>query len=117
MSTYSIYIPTENGKAKIDSSQILYIEASLQLTRITLVDNKELQALLTITEIEHLLFNQGFFRFNNKYLVNLRYVEVVFPHDASKVVLENGKEIFVKHNKRDELFDSLRQVYDLHELV
>lgn len=117
MSTYNIYVPTEKGKMKIDCSQILYIESSLQFTRITFVNNEILELLLTMSETEHLLFNQGFFRFNNKYLVNLRYVEVVFPSEASKVVLENGKEIFVNHNKKEELFESLRQVYELHEIA
>ena len=117
MSTYNIYVPTEKGKMKIDCSQILYIETSLQFSRLTLINNEKIELLLTISEIEHLLFDQGFFRFNNKYLVNLRYVEVVFPSDASKVVLENGKEIFVNHNKKDELFENLRQVFDLYELV
>ena len=117
MSTYNIYVPTEKGKMKIDCGQILYIESSLQFSRLTFVNNENLELLLTLSEMEHLLFDQGFFRFNNKYLVNLRYVEVVFPSDASKVVLENGKEIFVNHNKKDELFENLRQVYELHELV
>ncbi len=117
MSTYNIYIPTEKGKMKIDCSQILYIETSLQCSRLTLINNEKIELLLTLNEIEHLLFDQGFFRFNNRYLVNLRHVEVVFPSDASKVVLENGKEIFVNYNKQDELFTSLKKVYDLQELV
>lgn len=117
MGSYNIYVPTEKGKMKIESNQILYVETSMQLSRVTFVNDEKLELLLTINEIEHLLYNQGFFRFNNKYLVNLKYVEVVFPSDASKVVLENGKEIFVNHNKRDELFESLKQVYELHELA
>ncbi len=117
MGSYNIYVPTEKGKMKIESNQILYVETSMQLSRVTFINDEKLELLLTIGEIEHLLYNQGFFRFNNKYLVNLKYVEVVFPSDASKVVLENGKEIFVNHNKRDELFESLKQVYELHELA
>ncbi len=114
---YHIYVPTEKGKMKIDCNQILYVATSLQFSRVTFINEEKLELLLTINEVDHLLFNQGFFRFNNKYLVNLRYVEVVFPKDASKVVLENGKEIFVNHNRKDDLFESLKQVYDLHELV
>ncbi len=117
MSTYNIYVPTEKGKIKIDCSQILYVETSLQFTRVTFDNNKTIEILLTINEMEHLLAGQGFFRFNNKYLVNLLYVQIVFPSDASKVILENGKEIFVNYNKKDELFENLLQIYDLHELV
>ena len=117
MSTYNIYIPTEKGKRKIDCSQLLYVETSHQFTRATFANNETLEILLTIEEMEHLLAGQGFFKFNNKYLVNLLYVQIVFPSDASKVILENGKEIFVNYNKKEELFENLLQVYDLQELV
>ena len=117
MSAYNIYVPTENGKIKIDCSKILYLETSLQFTRATLADNETIEILLTINEIEQLLSDQGFFRFNNNAIVNLKFVQIVFPSDASKVILENGKEIFVNYNKKDELFEHLRQVYDLYELV
>ncbi len=117
MGNYNIYVPTEKGKMKIDCSKILYIRTSLQFTRVTFENNEKLELLLTMNEIEHLLFGQGFFRFNNKYLVNLRHVEVIIPSDASKVVLDNGQEIFVDYNKRQELFESLGKVYDVHELV
>ncbi len=117
MSTYNIYIPTEKGKIKIDCSQILYIETSLQFTRATFANEDTTEILLSINEMEHLLAGQGFFRFNNKYIVNLKYIQIVFPSDASKVILENGKEIFVDYDKKDELFENLLQVYDLHELV
>lgn len=117
MSTYNIYIPTEEGKRKIDCSHLLYVETSLQFSRAIFVNNETLEILLTIKEMEHLLAEQGFFRFNNKYIVNLKYVQIVFPSDASKVILENGKEIFVDYNRKDELFENLLQIYDLHELV
>lgn len=117
MSSYCIYIPTDTGRVKIEANQILYIESVVGLSKVILTSGTELNVLLTVSEMEHLLFNQGFFRFNHNCLVNLLHVEVIFPHNASKVVLENGKEIFVNHNKRDELFESLREVYELHELV
>lgn len=115
MSNYNINIITEKGRMKLDSTQILYIETSLQFSKLTLVNNKTVELLLTISEIEYLLLDQGFFKFNNKLLVNLKYVQVVFPSNASKVILENGKEIFVNHDKREKLFEKLKQVYDLQE--
>ena len=117
MNNYNINVITEKGRMKLDSNQVLYVETSLQFLRVTLVNNETIELLLTISEIEHLLLNQGFFKFNNKLLVNLEYVQVVFPSNASKVIMEDGKEIFVDHNKREELFERLKEVYDLHELV
>jgi len=117
MNTYTIYIPTERGKMGIDTKHIVYVEAEKDFSRIILNNNESLTLLLTIDEVEQLLFDKGFFRFNYKSLVNLRYVQMIFTRDASKVVLENGKEVFVSQNRREELFESLKKVFNLHEIV
>lgn len=117
MNTYTIYMPTEKGKMGINAQHIIYVEAFKDFSRIILNNNDRLNLLLTIDEVEQLLFDQGFFRFNQKHLVNLRYVQMIFPHDASKVILENGKEIFVSQSRKDNLFESLRKVFDLQEYV
>lgn len=117
MNNYYINVITKKGEVELDSNQILYIEASLQFSKLTLINNKTIELLLAISEVEHLLLNHGFFKFNNKILVNLKYIEVVFPSNASKVILENGKEIFVNYDKREELFESLKQVYELCEFM
>ncbi|MBI9053933.1 MAG: LytTR family transcriptional regulator DNA-binding domain-containing protein [Bacteroidales bacterium] len=117
MNSYNINVLTENGKTTIDCNKILYIESSLQFTRVTLINNQTIELLLTMQEIEYVLLEQGFFKFNNRLLVNLKCIQVVFPSNASKVIMENGKEIFVNYNKREELFENLREVYELHELV
>ena len=49
--------------------------------------------------------------------MNLKYVQVVFPLDASKVILENGEEIFVNKEKKEDLFESLKQVFELQEVI
>ena len=112
-----IYLLTDSDKIEVNCDEILYVENSLQFSRIIFLNEEKLETLMTIDEVENLLTDKGFFRFNNKYLVNLRFVQAVIPSDASKVILENGKEIFVSHNKKDELFKSLRIVYELHELA
>ncbi len=117
MGKYNILIPTEKGEIAVDSKQVIYVEADIHQVQVVLIDDQRIPVRLSMNEMEYSLSKRGFFRFNRKYLVNLRYVEVVFPYNASKVVLENGKEIFVNHNKKDELFESLKEVYDLHELV
>jgi two-component system LytT family response regulator len=110
-------MPTEKGKMGINAQHIIYVEAFKDFSRIILNNNDRLNLLLTIDEVEQLLFDQGFFRFNQKHLVNLRYVQMIFPHHASKVILENGKEIFVSQSRKDNLFESLRKVFDLQEYV
>ena len=117
MNTYNIYVPTKKGKMGIDIKHIMFIESVNDFSRIVFNNHEKLELLLTIDEIEQLLFDQGFFRFSYKYLVNLKYVQLIFPSDASKVILENGKEIFVSQSRREELFESLKKVFDLQEIV
>ncbi len=117
MNTYTIYIPTESGKMGIDTKHVVYVEAVNDFSRIILNNNEPLNLLLTIDEVEQLLFDQGFFRFNYKHLVNLRYVQMIFTRDASKVILENGKSIFVSQSRREELFENLKKVFDLEEVI
>lgn len=117
MRNYNIYVPTRVGKKVINCSEIIYMESVLGITKTHLVNDQVEEILLSISELEYLLRKRGFFRFNNKNLVNLRYVQVVFPLDASKVILENGKEIFVCQNKKEDLFESLKQVFELQEMI
>jgi hypothetical protein len=42
---------------------------------------------------------------------------MIFTRDASKVILENGKEIFVSQSRKENLFESLRKVFDLQECI
>lgn len=117
MNTYNIYVPTEKGKMGIDIKHIMFIESVRDFSRIVFNNNEKLEIILTLDEVEQLVFDQGFFRFNYKYLVNLRYVHLIFPGDSSKVILENGKEIFVSQSQREELFESLMKVFDLQEII
>ncbi|MEE4197103.1 MAG: LytTR family DNA-binding domain-containing protein [Bacteroidales bacterium] len=117
MKTCTTYMPTERGKMGIDTKYIIYVEAARDFSRVILNNNESLNLLLTIDEVEQLLYDQGFFRFNYKHLVNLRYVQMIFTRDASKVILENEKEIFVSQSRREALFENLKKVFDLQEVA
>ncbi len=117
MRDFNIYVTTIQGKKVLSCNNIMYAESQNSLSRIVFSDNTTEEVLLTISELEYLLRKRGFFRFNHRSLVNLRFVQVIFPLDASKVILENGKEIFVSQDKKDDLFESLKKVFDLQEVV
>lgn len=113
MKNYNIYIPSTEGREVLNCNEIMYAEAEQDYSIVVFKDEGILEVLLTIPELEYLLSKRGFFRFNNRTLVNLRYVQVIFPLDASKVILENGKEIFVSQDKKEALFEGLKEVFDL----
>lgn len=117
MRNYKIYIPTISGKKTISCKNIVYVEQQNMFSRLFYEDDTNEDVLLSISELEHLLKKHGFFRFNTIHLVNLRFIQVVFPSDASKVMLENGKEIYVSNDRKEDLFESLKSVFELHEIV
>jgi len=117
MNTYVIYVPTEFGKIKIDCSKIMFIERGEPFSKVYYENEKNAELFITINEAELLLFDQGFFRCNNDFLVNLRFVQLLFPANSSKIILESGKEITVEPDKRNEMFDKLCEVFEFYELV
>jgi DNA-binding LytR/AlgR family response regulator len=72
----NLLFPTENGIAKLDAAQILYIE-SFKHKIIVYTYDKMYSIIGTMREYEQKLASKHFFRCNNGYLVNLDYVKGV----------------------------------------
>ncbi|HAN18619.1 MAG: hypothetical protein A2X13_13675 [Bacteroidetes bacterium GWC2_33_15] len=117
MTTFNIYLPTKNGKIGVELKHILYFESLGDTNFMVLNNDEKIELLMAVDEIEQLLCYRGFFRFTQNYLVNLKAVQLIFPGDASKVVLENGKEIFAPQSRREELFRELEKVYQVHATI
>ena len=117
MRDFNICIPSTEGIEVLNCNELMYADAEHDYSRIVFKDEGVIEVLLTITELEYFLSKRGFFRFNNTTLVNLRYVQVIFPLDASIVILENGEEISVSKERREDLFEGLKEVFELQEAV
>lgn len=73
-----ISIPTENGIKKLDMDDILYIEIQDHtLTYCTQNESIRARGRGVMREVEQKMLPYGFFRNNNCYLVNLKWVESV----------------------------------------
>ena len=80
-----ITLPTDLGLTRIDVNQVFYVETDKHLLIIK-TEQGEYRMRGTMKSIEETLDKYGFFRCNNCYLVNLRYVDrvdgnAVFVHD------------------------------------
>jgi len=117
MKTFTIYLPTKQGKFGTELKKILYFENSGDTDYMVLNDEEKIELIMDVDEIEQMLWSQGFFRVTKSYLVNLAKIQLIFPGNAPKIVLENGKEIFVPESKRTELFKALESVYQLQETL
>jgi DNA-binding LytR/AlgR family response regulator len=117
MKNFNIYLPTKKGKVGANLRQILYFESLGNTDYMVLTNNEKIELIMNVEEIEQILWSQGFFRISTNYLINLTLVQVIFPGNAPKVVLDNGKEIFVPQSRRDDLFKALECVYQLNETL
>lgn len=117
MKSFNMYLPTIKGKIGVNLNHILYFE-SLGVNEYMILKNEErIELLMNVDDIEQILWSQGFYRVTRNYLVNLTCVQLIFPGNAPKIVLENGKEIFVPQNHRTELFKALEAAYLVTEPV
>jgi DNA-binding LytR/AlgR family response regulator len=117
MKNLKICLPVKKGKIEVNLNQILYFESLGYNDYMVLKNNEKIELTMNVEEIEQILWSQGFFRISKNYLVNLTLVQIIFPSDAPKVVLDNGKEIFVPQSKRNELFKALESVCHLEETL
>ncbi|MGE0090400.1 MAG: LytR/AlgR family response regulator transcription factor [Bacteroidales bacterium] len=117
MKNFNICLPVKKGKIEVNLNQILYFESLADTDYMVLTSNEKIELIMNVEEIEQILWSQGFFRISKNYLVNLTLVQIIFPADAPKVVLENGKEIFVPQSRRNELFKALESVCQLEETL
>jgi len=109
----NIYIPLQDGIRTLIPDEIIYLETYNNITVLYYKSGETENIEYTVGDIEMILFDKGFFRFNYKCIVNLKYVQMVLPDNSSKVILENGKEIFVTQNRRAELYKSLEKMYEM----
>ncbi|OFX84539.1 MAG: hypothetical protein A2W99_14860 [Bacteroidetes bacterium GWF2_33_16] len=117
MKKFNIFLPTKKGKFGTDLKHVLYFESLGDSDYMVLNNDEKIELLMDVDELEQMLWYHGFFRITKNYLINLESVQLIFPGNNPKIVLENGKEIFVPQNRRTELFKSLEVVYQMQETL
>lgn len=117
MKSFNMYLPTVKGKVGVNLNQVLYFETLGRKDYMILKNEERIELMMYVDDIEQILWSQGFYRITRNFLVNLASVQLIFPGNAPKVVLENGKEIFVPQNHRTELFKALEAAYLVTEPV
>ena len=103
METYNTYFPLANrsgGMKKIQFSDIMYLEGSINYTLIHLTNGKVLVSSRTLLfHIEQSL-NDSFMRIHRAYCVNKQYVRgVVKDYDSKYVMMEGDIKLSVSRRK------------------
>ncbi len=98
-----IAIPTTDGLAFIRVDDIVYLEASVNYTKIFLNNGDHYMVSRTLKDFEDMLPQNPFLRIHNSYIINLDYAEKYVRGEGGQVVLKGDIILEVSKRKKNEL--------------
>lgn len=101
--TIKITVPTKNSIDLVPHDEIMYIEASLNNSIVTIANNTQINAYRSLKEYEVILCQEGadFLRIHNSFIINIKYVTKYLKEDGGYVMI-NKKSIPVSKQKKEE---------------
>lgn len=102
-STEHLVITVDNSIVRLDLADIVYIESAKHRITVHAFDRSYVFS-GTLRAIEREIEGRGFFRSNNYYLVNLRYVKRV---EQSTSVMVTGEELAVSRARKKPFLEAL----------
>lgn len=97
-----IAIPSLSGVSFIDLSEIVYVEASSNYSRMKLTDGKDILISKTLKDIQYVLEEQHFLRVHRQYIINLNQVKH-FDRTDMNLTMNTGDCIPVSRTQKDKL--------------
>ncbi|MEZ4931951.1 MAG: LytTR family DNA-binding domain-containing protein [Saprospiraceae bacterium] len=98
-----LVLPLMEGFDVVKMSDILYCEAQDNFTCFYFLDGKKSLICRNLKFYEKAMSEFGFCRIHRSFIINLEYVKRYIKGKGGSVILENGKEVLVSNNKKDEL--------------
>lgn len=99
-----IAIPTQNGYELVDTSNIIWAQASNTYTVFHLSGGASFVSSSHLKKFEEQLEPNGkFLRIHHSYLINIAHVQRIIKTKSTTVVMSNGKELEVSIRKKEEL--------------
>jgi two-component system, LytTR family, response regulator len=103
-----LVLPLLEGFEVVKMSEVLYCEAEDNFTRFYFIDGRKTLICRHLKFYEEALEDFGFLRVHRSHLINLDYVKRYLKGKGGSVILENGTEILVSPNKKDELLERIK---------
>lgn len=104
-----IALPTADGLIFVKISDIMRCESDGSYTRFLLINDKILFVSRSLKEFEELLPSSSFFRTHKSHLINTNYIAQYINRDGGVVVMENGDQIPIARNRKDDSIESLNK--------
>lgn len=99
VSDQTLVLKTQQGELHLQLKNILYIEGDRNYSNIHLKQHKKELVSKTLSDLEELLENKGFFRCHKSYLVNRDHISS--GSNSFQVVLSNGISLPISRRKKD----------------
>lgn len=107
-SRQSLAISTAEGLHLVNFSEIQYLEAEGNYTRITLQHQKILSS-KTLGEFEEALPTSRFFRVHHSSVIHLEHLKQYIRGEGGEVVMQDGKHLPVARRRKDELLEKIKE--------
>lgn len=98
-----IALPTGVGYHIVEIDTIVRCESDNNYTFFYLKNENKILICKTLKEIEGMLRDYGFLRVHQSHLVNPRFVKAILKQDGGTVLMNDGKEVPVSRQKRNEV--------------
>lgn len=105
-----VALPQNEGLLMVKLDEILYLKADGSYTSVNLANGQSLVVSKKLLEFEKLQDIGNFMRVQRSYVVNLNKVRKYLKIDGGVLVMENGFEITVSGDKKQELTDRLAHI-------
>ena len=102
-------LPIYCGNEYLCSSNIIYVEALSNYSKIHLTNGRSITLAKTLKSVEELLTNCLFYRLHNSCLVNLFFVDLYKRIEDNKVNLSNGEILCISRRKRTAFLDTINK--------
>jgi two-component system LytT family response regulator len=105
---HRIALATTSGLEFIALSKIIRLQSDINYTHFYLTDSKKITVAKTLKEYEELLAPYNMLRVYKSHIVNLDYVKKYQKGDGGTLILDDGTEVPVSPQRKDELLKRLR---------
>ncbi len=102
-----IAFSTVHGLDMVDASEIICCQSESNYTRVHLTGDRRTLVSKTLREVTDQLPEDRFLRVHHSFVANLDHVQKYLRGDGGTLVMNNGMEVKVSRNKKEELLQRL----------
>lgn len=102
-----IAFSTVHGLDMVEATEIICCQSESNYTRIHLTNDRRILVSKTLREVANQLPEDRFLRVHHSFVANLDHVQKYLRGDGGTLVMNNGLELKVSRNKKDELLQRL----------